>query len=166
MAASRNSKGMGTGGVSILIVFVTLCVVIFGTLALLTASSDRSLSERARIATEQYYAADAKAETILAGIVRLYGETQADGLPLSKTAELLTANFKDVTVEYDALDPSARPVVAYAVPVDELRTLSVELTLCGPGERFPYLVNCWKITVESTAREEDLNDDFSFWDGE
>ncbi len=59
----------GTGGVSILAIFVVLCLTTLAALSLVSAQADSSLAEKASLSTEQYYAADAGAEEKLAEIV-------------------------------------------------------------------------------------------------
>ena len=63
-----NNKGIGAGGSSVLMVFVVLCLCIFGTLSLLSANADLVISNKTAAAAEGYYRADAEAERLLARI--------------------------------------------------------------------------------------------------
>ena len=66
--AFNNNRGVGAGGSSVLMVFVVLCLCIFGTLSLLSAHADLVISNKTVAAAEQYYRADAETERFLAVI--------------------------------------------------------------------------------------------------
>ncbi|MCL2817075.1 MAG: hypothetical protein FWD39_01645 [Clostridiales bacterium] len=66
--AFDNNKGAGAGGSSVLMVFMVLCLCIFGTLSLLSAHADLTISNKTAVAAEQFYRADAEAERFLAVI--------------------------------------------------------------------------------------------------
>ncbi|MGI5892277.1 MAG: hypothetical protein ACOX7H_06040 [Bacillota bacterium] len=57
---------LGLGGPSIIMVFLVLCLATLGSLSLVTANSDWKLTQKAAAAVSDYYAADNKAEEILA----------------------------------------------------------------------------------------------------
>jgi hypothetical protein len=73
---NEGNVGAGTGGVSILAIFVVLCLTALAALSLVSAQADSSLAEKASVSTEQYYQADASAEEKLAEII---GITQGGG---------------------------------------------------------------------------------------
>lgn len=66
----------GVGASSILFILVMLCLTVFGVLALMTARVDRNMTEKTVAASETYYAADMRAQTLLAQIdgARLLGK--------------------------------------------------------------------------------------------
>lgn len=69
--APSSRSGMGAGGISILAVFVVLCITVFAVLSLLSARADHKLSLRSAQTVERYYAADAACQQTLANLVRL-----------------------------------------------------------------------------------------------
>lgn len=144
---------MGTGGVSLLIIFVVLCAVIFGTLSLFMAEADLNMSRRARNAVESFYFAEFAAvqkAAELAGIITAAGdETQ------------LAVRLQEI--DGIAVEPSWEGIrIRYFVPIDDIRTLEVTLLAnTRPGEP-PYTVLTWLI---STDTSEWLTDDATLWDG-
>ena len=71
LRAPSSRSGMGAGGISILAVFVVLCITVFAVLSLLSARADHRLSQRSAQTVEEYYAADAACQQTLAGLVQL-----------------------------------------------------------------------------------------------
>ena len=59
-------SGMGVGYVSVMVIFVTVCLTLFAVLSLHAAGSDDAFNERSGEYLRQYYAADSEAQDILA----------------------------------------------------------------------------------------------------
>lgn len=84
------------GGSSLLTILSVLCLVIFALLSVSTVQSQRSLSEASAAAVEGYYAADCRAEEILARLrtgevprdVSKEGTTYRYSCPISDTQSL------------------------------------------------------------------------------
>lgn len=70
MSKSYKISFTTVGGSSILTIFAVLCFIVFALLSLSTAKADRNLSEKSVDAVSRYYAADTKAEEILASLRR------------------------------------------------------------------------------------------------
>lgn len=68
------------GGISLLVVFAVLCLTVFALLALTTVQADKRLADASARAVSDYYAADCKAQEILARLRR--GE-QPDGVEIA-----------------------------------------------------------------------------------
>ena len=84
------------GGISLLVIFGVLCLVIFSLLALNTALAEQRLSETAARQTVQWYAADLQAQEIFAKI--------RSGEPVSGLEETETGYQYRVPVsEYQSL---------------------------------------------------------------
>ena len=63
----KNSRGFPIiGGSSLLVIFAVLCLAVFAMLSLSTAQADRRLADTSIQAVADYYAADSRAEEILA----------------------------------------------------------------------------------------------------
>lgn len=84
------------GGSSLLVIFAVLCLTVFAMLALSTVQADGRLAEAAEESVSAYYAADAQAESILAGLrsgevpagVSVEGDHYTYTCPISDTREL------------------------------------------------------------------------------
>ena len=109
--------GVNVGGSSILVIFVLLCLTTFATLAMVSATASFRLAQRVIQASEAYYAADARAEEILSEVSRIVSSAQEDEL----ASMLLEAG---VHLGNDS-------IIRYAVPIDDVLSLEVELELNG-----------------------------------
>lgn len=125
------------GGVSLLVVFAVLCLTVFALLALATVQADTRLADASAQAVADYYAADCRAQELLARLRR--GE-RPEGVEL--------------------LDHIAR----YAVPISDTQELQVEVELTEEqGDRAGrWRVIRWQ-AVPSAAWEGD--ESLELWDG-
>lgn len=76
----NGKKFSNVGASSILMIFVILCLTIFGLLSLVSAQSEAKLSDKSKTFVENYYAADAQTELSLAQIDSILAETRNDVL--------------------------------------------------------------------------------------
>ena len=84
------------GGTSLLVIFATLCLVIFALLSLSTTRADERLGDAVAQAVSDYYAADCEAEVILAQLrqgklpdgVTASGDLYTYSCPVSDTQAL------------------------------------------------------------------------------
>ena len=84
------------GGSSLLIIFAVLCLIVFALLGLSTVQADKRLQDISVEAVENYYAADSRAEAVLARLRSGQipeGVTEHDGIysyqcPMSRTQAL------------------------------------------------------------------------------
>jgi len=78
---SKKKTGIGTvnaGGAIIIIIFVVLCLTIFGLLSFTTSFADKKLADKNLRSVEQYYKADSEAEKTLAMIYdAIYARTRS-----------------------------------------------------------------------------------------
>lgn len=124
------------GASSLLSAFAVLCLVVFALLALSTVRSDERLSDASLQATKNYYAADCRAQEILARIRN--GET-VEG------------------VETEGQGGYA--VLRYTVPISDAQELQVEI-----GQH-PDL-SCEVLRWQAAPTEEWVgSDDLDLWDG-
>lgn len=131
--------GMNVGTSSILLIFVTLCLVSFATLSLVSANADRKLSTKVADRTVAYYNACNKAEQSIANI---------------------DATLKQVYSQVGNKDEYFAQVgysKTYAIPISELQTLNVHLSILYPENSAGpfYEINTWKII---TTGELDYDD--------
>lgn len=134
-----------TGGASLLTMFSVLCLTVFALLSLSTVRADSFLSEATAKAVYDYYAADSRAQEILARL--RFGELP-DG----------------VTVEDD--------LCRYIVPISETQELWVEVEVRSTND---YTVLRWQTVAVGDREYDDglniwdgeeLDDDLGFWDGD
>lgn len=131
------------GGISLLVAFAVLCLTVFALLALATVQADARLAGASAQAVADYYAADCRAQELLA---RLRCGERPEGV------EIL-----------DGADDGAY-AARYAVPISDTQELQVEVELteeqAGSGGR--YRVIRWQ-AVPSAAWEGD--ESLELWDG-
>ena len=128
------------GASSLLAAFAVLCLVVFALLALSTVRADRRLSDASLQATKDYYAADCKAQEILARLRN--GE-----------------KIEDVEVELAVVDYPDRSETryTYTVPISETQELQVSVVL---GDR-EYEILRWQATPVGAWSEDDT---LHLWD--
>ena len=128
---NRKTKGFGmnVGTSSILLVFVTLCLVSFATLSLVSANADRKLSTKVADRTVSYYTACNKAEQSIASI---------------------DSTLKQVYSQVESADEYFTRVghyKTYTIPISDLQTLSVQLSILYPDDPNGsyYQIQTWEI---------------------
>lgn len=94
-----------TGGSTLLVIFATLCLTVFALLAISTAQADARLAKQGMDSTMAYYAADLRAEEILA-------ELRAGEVPAG------------VTMDGDG-------IFTYDCPLSDTQTLRVRVCVSG-----------------------------------
>ena len=65
-----NKSGSGIGSASIVLIFAVLCMTVFALISFSSALADKALANAQEKLVKEYYAADARAEYILAEITR------------------------------------------------------------------------------------------------
>ena len=96
MDKRRSFQAPVVGGSSLLVIFAVLCLTVFAMLSLSTVQADSRLSDASAAAVSEYYAADCRAEEILAQLrtgqvpegVRVKADTYSYTCPISETQEL------------------------------------------------------------------------------
>ena len=138
---NHKSKGFGmnVGTSSILLIFVTLCLVSFATLSLVSANADRKLSAKVADRTVAYYNACNKAEESIASI---------------------DATLKQVYSQVEGPEEYFTQVghsKTYAIPISELQTLIVHLSILYPENSSGsfYEINPWKIITTGALDYDD-----------
>ncbi len=138
---NHKSKGFGmnVGTSSILLIFVTLCLVSFATLSLVSANADRKLSTKVADRTVAYYNACNKVEESIAGI---------------------DATLRQVYSQVEGPEEYFTQVghsKTYAIPISELQTLSVHLSILYPENSSGsfYEINTWKIITTGALDYDD-----------
>lgn len=140
----QKNKGFSppaVGGVTLLSVFAVLCLTIFALLSLSTVSANGRLSDASAKAVSDYYAADVKAQRVLA-LLRSGADIQA-------AAEENTVD--GITADGD--------VYSYSCKISERQTLEVEVRVDGDN----YAVRKWQAVPSG---EWNIDSSLPVWDGE
>lgn len=145
MKEKQIGSGIGAGGISILAIFVVLCLATLAALSLVSARADRNLAEKNAQASLEYYQADARAEEILHKLLAAarsgpnWEETmKADGVVVVRQADAAMASYR--------------------VPINDSKSISVQISLAlseegdftGEWKRI-----CWQTQVEEEAESEE-----------
>jgi len=133
----------GIGSASIVLVFVVLCLTIFSVISLLPALTERNLAEAEVRLVQDFYAADALAERILAHL-----------LTLDETPESILGVEINSYWDWDLfLD-----MVSFGVPISETQILYVQI-----GIDFDrYHIFAWRMVgIDEWEADESID----VWDG-
>lgn len=129
------------GGSSLLTVFAVLALTVFALLSLSTVRADVRLADAAAEAVTDYYAADCKAQEILARLRS--GETSVE----------VTGHT------YDSWHNPLWTRYTYEIPISDTQELQVEVLVNGAD----YEVVSWRA---APSQEWVGGDNFTIWDGE
>lgn len=145
-------SGMGVGYVSVMVIFVTVCLMLFAVLSLRAASSNDAFNVRSGQYLKQYYAADSEAKRILAELDEI-AKFAAEGDYFAEDFEMSAGEGIEVS-EADG-GCSAR----YSVKIDSRRELLCEVVFFEKG-RFD-IVRWQSAAIYGDEDDSHLN----VWDG-
>ena len=111
----RRVRGVGTGTVSLIMIFSVLCLTVFAILTLSTSNAEKILAERSASFVKGYYEADSLATEIRAQIIDSY----AKGAFLKSAADI------EITYEQEG----GITIASYACRVNDVQDLLVKLKL-------------------------------------
>lgn len=130
----KSKFSMNIGLPSILLIFVVLCLVSFGVLSLVSANSDKKLSQKVLLRSEKYYECCNQAEDMLADTYN----------------KLLNAylSSKDEASYWDAIHNIPN---SYSFPLSDLQNLQVTLTFLYPKEQQKdfFQISSWQVITAS-----------------
>lgn len=127
------------GGSSLLVIFAVLCLTVFALLSLSTVQADGRLSDKTYETTVGYYAADSKAEEILASL-------RSGVVPEGVTSE-------------EAVHSFAGEIYSYSVAINDSQALEVDVIIKGSD----YTILRWQVV--STA-DWQADESLNVWIGE
>lgn len=192
MKKMKKQFRMGTGISSILMIFVMLCLTIFGVLSFVTANADNRLTQKNQTAVQAFYKADAKAADTLAGLDALFQTAERCSLlnkdqPADLSAYRLTTEQRDSIqntlsktqdrrIRYDKLidillqndttftctREDRMLTVSFTVSVDDNRTLYVDI-LATPFETTRYQITRYQTTADADLAEQE--ETLDVWQG-
>lgn len=125
----------GIGSSSVIMVFTLLCLTVFATMTLLSASSELKLARSYSTAVEQFYAADTAGAAYVAAL-RDKADSIASGVPgADDYAAAAHALGADAVVDNDIA------YIEYDIPESDSQTLHISLE--ASAERFA--VTAWQL---------------------
>lgn len=145
-------SGLGVGYVSIMVIFVTVCLTLFAVLSLSAAGSNDSFNKRSGEYLREYYAADAKALDILAQL-DCSAKTAAQG---DFFLDELEFSAQELGVSITPLKGGCR--AKYSVKINERQQLMCEIDFTEDGG---FEKKRW----QSVAAYSDDDSHLNVWDG-
>lgn len=131
------------GGSSLLVVFAVLALTVFALLSLSTVRADVRLGDAAAQAVTDYYAADVKAQEVLACL--------RGGQPAPEDIEIVSQDW----------GPMWTALYSYAVPISDTQELQAEVLVDQSDGS--YSVQRWQAV---SVGEWDADTSLDLWDGE
>ena len=125
MRDKRKRSPLLIGGSSLLTIFAVLCLTVFAVLSMATVQANGRLGDRAADAVLHYYAADCRAEDLLA---RLRAGEQPEGVSRMDDGRY-----------------------TYACPISDSQTLAVEVALDGSN----YTIVRWRAVSTADWQADD-----------
>lgn len=136
------------GGISLLVVFAVLCLTVFALLALTTVQADSRLADASAKAVTDYYAADCRAQAVLAYLRT--GEREENlQLPEDFIMRTTISDYPD----------HSETVHSYAIPISDTQELQVEVRVENDGG---YTILRWQA---APSGEWESDDSMDVWDG-
>ncbi len=145
-AKKERFSSPAVGGISLLTVFAVLCLTTFALLSLTTVQANRRLADAAAQATADYYAADCKAQAVLAWLRT--GEDKPD-MPEDFTVTTSISEYPD----------HSETLHAFTIPISDTQELQVEVRVDGAND---YEILRWQA---APSQEWKTDDSLELWDG-
>lgn len=149
----NNKRGMGTGYVTVMLIFALICLTVFAVLSFQAAYADERLSARTVEYARRYYAADTDAKEILAQLDEIAYESRAEGF--------FAENFLEQSAQLAALYEEMGAVRAeYSCAINERQEISVCVVFYEDSQK-GFEVRRWQ-TVSDGAQQDSA---LGVWDG-
>lgn len=143
--------GIGTGYLSIMMIFVVLCLTLLAALSYSTASTENGYSQKSGEYTKAYYAADLAAKQTLAAVDSAAAKYD-DYTDFMLLAELDEIEGVEYTVLMNGLE------VRWVTPVNKSQSISSAVRYSGAG----YEMLEWRTVSVNDISDNHLN----VWSGE
>ena len=143
---TKRPAGIGTGYLSIMMIFVVLCLTMLAALSYSAASAEMRYSEKSGDYTREYYAADLEAKRVLAeidGIAAGYD----DYTDFMFLAELEGVEGTECRQLPDGVE------ISWSTPINERQSIIAAVKYSGRG----YTVTEWRTVSSSGFESKPLN---------
>ena len=162
------SATINAGGAIIIIIFVVLCLTIFGLLSFTTAFADKRLADRTLLSVQQYYEADTRAEQMLAAVYQIC--YQHDGIsgdgPWLLEQIIEAVEIRGVELISVSLAEPFTPLalVTYQAKMNDMQALYAEIEMYyNESSELDYKILKWHIILISDLDYANQGQDV--WDG-
>lgn len=151
MAGDRNKVNIGAS--SLILIFIVLCLAVFGLLSLSSARGDMALAERNVQAVTRYYEADNKGQQWLREVDRILMEEMAADTDSGQCSLKIKERLGDI---YDR----EKGIITTDIPMERGQSLHIELMLLCGKER--YEIKSWYVY---DSDEYEIDNSMPVWDG-
>lgn len=149
--SGKKPAGIGVGYLSVMMIFVTLCLTMLAVLSCSTAENQRSYSRKSAEYTKAYYAADLEAKRTLAsvdGVLSGYGD-YTDFMLLAELDGMENIGYESVP---------GGIVISWKTPVNGTQSILCEVKYTPKGRK----ITAWHTVSSNEPKEKPLN----VWSGE
>lgn len=143
---NKRPAGIGTGYLSIMMIFVVLCLTMLAALSYSAASAEKRYSDKSGDYTREYYAADLEAKRVLAEIDGIAAEYD-DYTDFMFLAELDAVEG----TEYRQLPDGVE--ISWQTQINERQSISAAVKYSGRG----YVITEWRVVFSSEFENKPLN---------
>lgn len=148
---NRRPAGIGTGYLSIMMIFVVLCLTMLAALSYSSATAEKKYSEKSGEYAKEYYAADIAAKRVLAEIDAIAADYD-DLTDFMFIGELEEVEGTSVRQLPDGVE------ISWSTPINDRQSISSAVKYSGEG----YTVTQWNTVSVSESESKPLN----VWSGE
>lgn len=140
----KNFPITNIGSVTLMMIFIVLCMITFAALSLSSAASDHRSAEKAVSHIQSYYKASGKAEETLAGIDQVLADCYRKTSDANGYYKEILAHYKndpDITIN----QKNNTFTFTYLTKISEKQSLKSCLTIPYPSEgNKRYQITSWK----------------------
>ena len=139
LSKKNDANTLNVGGAIIIIIFVVLCLTIFGLLSFTAAFADKKLADKNLVNIQQYYHADAEAEKKLAQIYNA----------VISVSDITNIDNIKTILDFDVSVLEA--TVFYTTPMNDIQAVfsKIEFYYDSGKNMFSYKISEWKIIFTS-----------------
>lgn len=143
MKNKTRPAGIGTGYLSLMMIFVVLCLTILAALSFSAAESERKYSEKSAAYTKAYYEADTRAKQTLARVAEIVSEYEdySDFMLLEELDGIEGASYESY---FDRIE------ISWTTEINERQSIYSKVTISDSGAA----VSDWR-TIQGNVLEED-----------
>ncbi len=145
------------GTISLMMIFIVLCMVTFAALSLSSAVSDSRSGQKMSVHTEEYYAASNQAEEILASVDGIFSDAYSKAQDAEEYYKMVSEALPDtLTSEKE----EGQLQIRYQVDVNDSQAIQVLLAVLSPeqiqreGSGAFYKILSWQ-EIQTTTWEGD-----------
>ncbi len=151
------------GSVSLLMIFIVLCMVTLSALSLSSAAADQNSAERLAAHNTEYYEASAQAETKLEELHSALSGIWEQSADFTDYAEQIRTACENGTLSdgVSLTESDGRLILQFEETVNEQQSLSVKLELMDPYEDSEADPCFWKVLAWQEISTADWNADNS-----